>query len=123
MKAKEKLNIIVVEDNLLYQELIAKQLPKVNHEVHFFTKGETCVESLSALDPDILVLDYNLDGQMTGLDTLKSIRSFFPDTFAVLFSSQKGLNTDENFREYGRFEYIEKRENSFSHLKQVLACI
>ena len=114
------LKIFIVEDNLIYQQLIAKELEPISDDIHFFTEGESCVKALG-LNPSIVVLDFNLAGVMNGLDTLKSIRSFNPSIYAVLFSNQKGLNCPENFSRYGRFDFIEKKPATFARLREIIA--
>ena len=123
MELRSKLQIVIVEDNLMYQQMIAKQVQHIGDEVHFFTKGETCVEELSKMSPDLLVLDYNLEGDMNGLDILKHVRSSHPNTFAVVYSTEEGLNTQENFDHFGHVVYIEKRDNSIGYLQSLFSCI
>src|SRR5690349_5549886 len=103
MATKGSLQIVIVEDNLLYQQLIARQAATIGNQVYSFTKGETCVEELSNLKPDLLVLDYNLEGEMNGLDILQHVRRSHPDTFAVLYSTEETLNTQENYDRFGHF--------------------
>jgi DNA-binding NtrC family response regulator len=67
-----------------------------------------------------VVLDYNLDGEINGLETLEEIRKFDPSIFVVLFSSQKELCNNENRRRYGSFDFIEKKDKSFSLLKKFI---
>lgn len=117
MKETPGLKIFIVEDNLIYQQLIAKELEPISGDIHFFTKGESCVAALD-LNPSVIVLDYNLAGQMNGLDTLKSIREFNPDIYTVLFSNQLNLNNEKNFSLYGLFDFVEKKETTFSHLRE-----
>ena len=123
MEQRSKLQIVIVEDNPMYQQMIAKQVQSIGDDVHFFTKGETCVEQLSGMTPDVLVLDYNLEGKMNGLDILKHVRISHPNTFAVVYSTEEGLNTQENFDRFGHFVYIEKKENSINYLQKLFACI
>ena len=123
MESKTKLQIVIVEDNLMYQQMIAQQVQSVGDQVHFFTKGETCVEQLKDISPDLLVLDYNLEGEMNGLDILKHVRSSHPNTFAVVYSTEEGINTQENFDRFGHFVYIEKKENSINYLQKLFSCI
>ena len=119
MKHIEEPRIFVVEDNLLYQQLIAKELESLSGEIHFFTRGEHCLQALDQ-HPAIVVLDYNLDGEINGLETLEEIRKFDPSIFVVLFSSQKEVQSNENQKRYGSFDFLEKKEQSFSLLKQLL---
>ena len=117
MKKNKNLTIIVVEDNLFYQQLIAKQLESISSTIHLFTSGEDCMKELNRCKPDLIVLDNNLGGVMTGLDTLKAIRLAEPNVQIVLFSSEFGLNTMENLSLYGVFEYVQKNDVGFKNLK------
>ncbi len=111
--------IFIVEDNLLNQQLIARELESFGEPLFFYTTGEHCIANLCR-HPSIVVLDYNLDGEINGLETLEEIRKFDPSIFVVLFSSQKDVLSHENLRRYGSFDFIEKKEQSFSMLKQLL---
>jgi two-component system OmpR family response regulator len=111
--------IFIVEDNLLYQQLIARELKSFGGLLFFYTTGEHCIANLHRR-PSIVVLDYNLDGEINGLETLEEIRKFDPSIFVVLFSSQKEVYSNENQRRYGSFDFLEKKEHSFSMLKQLL---
>ena len=88
MKSKDEPRIFIVEDNLLYQQLIAKELESLSGDIFFFTKGEQCLKSLDK-NPAIVILDFNLEGVINGLDTLQAIRAFNDATYVILFSSQK----------------------------------
>ena len=117
MKQNKDICIIIVEDNHFYQQLIAKQLESVSSNIHFFTSGEECINKMESHKPDIIVLDNNLEGKMSGLDTLKSIRVIAPYIHIILFSSELQLNTTENLSFYGMFEYVEKNNAGFKKLK------
>ncbi|MBS1917927.1 MAG: response regulator [Bacteroidetes bacterium] len=119
MKPDSKPTIFVVEDNLLYQHLIAKELEAVNGDIHFFTNGEACISELHK-NPSVIVLDYNLDGKINGLDTLQFVRKKKPGIPAILFSSQRGIYSKENLLRYGYFDFIEKCEHSFQVLRQMI---
>lgn len=111
--------IFVVEDNLMYQSLIAKELESVSRNIHFYTNGEACLDELDKA-PSVIVMDYNLDGKLNGLDTLQQVRTTHPDVYVTLFSSQKGLNTKEVFLRYGSFDFLEKNSLSLRTLHQMV---
>ena len=117
MKQNKKLCITVVEDNLFYQQLIAKQLESISTAIHFYTNGEECIDELDSRKADLIVLDNNLGGLLTGLETLKAIRTAETNTEVFMFSTEPGLDTAENFSLYGHFEYIEKNSAGFKNLK------
>lgn len=114
--------IFVVEDNVLYQNLIAKELETLSTNLHFYTNGESAVSDLDK-HPTVIVLDYNLDGKMNGLDTLQRVRDIDPNVYVILFSSQKGLNTKEVFLQYGAFDFLEKNSLSLRTLRQMVNCV
>ncbi len=118
MKYIKKLNIIVVEDNLFYQQLIAKQLDAISTTIHFFSNGEDCLKALAGCKADLIVLDNNLDGVLSGLETLKHIRISDFRIHVILFSTELGLDSEENLSLYGHFEYIEKNNAGFKKLKE-----
>ena len=114
--------IFVVEDNLMYQSLIAKELESVSRNIHFYTNGEACLDELDKA-PSVIVMDYNLDGKLNGLDTLQQVRAVHPDVYIILFSSQKGLNTKEVLLQYGSFDFLEKNSLSLRTLHQMVDCV
>lgn len=114
--------IFVVEDNAIYQSLIAKELESISSNIHFYTTGESCISELDK-QPSVIVLDYNLEGKMNGLDTLQRVRNFDPNVYVILFSSQKGLNTKEVFLQYGTFDFLEKNSLSLRTLRQMVDCV
>lgn len=119
MEIKQPPRVFIVEDNLLYQQLIAKELESVSNEIYFFTKGEACLAELSK-NPSIIVLDYELEGEINGLDTMKEIRNYDSSIYVILFSNKKDLNSYENVAHYGTFDFLEKKEKSFRLLKQMI---
>jgi len=106
----------------MYQNLIAKELESVSRNIHFYTNGEACLDELDKA-PSVIVMDYNLDGKLNGLDTLQQVRSVNPDVYVILFSSQKGLNTKEVFLQYGSFDFLEKNSLSLHTLHQMVDCV
>jgi two-component system OmpR family response regulator len=119
MHLQNSTGIFIVEDNLLYQQLIARELEGFGGPLFFYTTGEHCLANICRR-PSVVVLDYNLDGEINGLETLEEIRKFDPSIFVILFSNQKEVYSSENQRRYGSFDFLEKKEQSFSLLKQLL---
>jgi CheY-like chemotaxis protein len=119
MELNQQPVIFVVEDNLIYQNLIAKELESVSRNIHFYTNGESCLDDL-AKKPSVIVMDYNLDGKLNGLDTIQRVRDINPEVYVILFSSQKGLNTKEVFLQYGSFDFLEKNSLSLRTLRHMV---
>lgn len=120
MKTIPTAKIFIVEDNLVYQQLIAKELEQLSNDIHFFTKGESCLEALN-LNPSIIVLDFDLAGRLNGLDTLKHIRTTNPQIYTILFSNQPNLDNKENISAYGSFDFVEKKPTAFHDLREKIS--
>jgi two-component system OmpR family response regulator len=119
MKRNDNPTIFIVEDNLLFQQLIAKELETLSDQIYFYTQGELCLKELHR-NPEIIILDYNLEGEINGLDTLKEIRKFNDSIQIILFSSQKNIYNRENLLRYGSFDFLEKKRHSFGKLKKMI---
>ncbi len=110
--------IFVAEDTLFYQQLIRRMLEPVRVESIFFTSGEMLLLQLPFARPEMAILDYNLEGKMTGLETLRGIRKLYPDVYVILFSTRIDLPSPENFNRYGHFDFIEKSTIGLYRLHQ-----
>lgn len=119
MESTHKQRIFIVEDDLLYQQLIGKEMESLSADIFFYTKGESCVQDLHK-NPSIIILDYNLEGKMNGLDVLQEVRKFNPSIYVILFSDQKNLDTYENVIRYGFFDYLEKGNQALRLLKTMI---
>ena len=119
MNPKGQLVIFVVEDNLFYQQLIAKELESVTATIYFYTNGENCLRELDK-QPVIIIMDFNLEGSLNGLETLQQVRRINPSIRVIVFSSETELHTRENLLKYGRFHFLEKTIDSFRELKQLV---
>ena len=108
--------IFVVEDNPVYQTLVLKQLENISQDVHVFSTGE---EFLAQLDgqPDLIILDYNLDGAITGYDVLKQIRKRALSSPVIFFSSNLEIAVTSSILKLGVVEYIEKTIFTLPRLK------
>jgi CheY-like chemotaxis protein len=111
--------IFVVEDNPIYQELIIKSLESVSDDIHLFLSGETCLEEMRQ-SPSVIVMDYRLEGKINGLTTIRKIRRTNPHVYVILFSTDAGLDTQQNLQEYGDFDYLKKTIYAFPLLKQMI---
>jgi len=93
-KATE-LIIFVVDDNKVYLKLFRQNLEQYNYTVHAFSSGEEALE-YSYLQPDIVFMDYHLDGinpyAKKGDEIAREFKLKSPDSDVVMISS------DEKFK-------------------------
>ena len=75
MADKNQVKIVIVDDELAFQETLARYLKKAGFEITIFAdgfdKGKLIVE---AINPDIVLLDVDLREAKTGIDLGAHIR-------------------------------------------------
>jgi DNA-binding LytR/AlgR family response regulator len=68
------IKVIVVEDEMLVAEDIATDLTEIGCAVvGVFSSGEDCLEKVSLLDPDLIIMDIRIKGRYDGIETAKLI--------------------------------------------------
>jgi two-component system sensor histidine kinase RpfC len=67
------LHILVAEDNLISQQIIAMMLQSGGHQVTLVSDGESVLENYRNVSFDVMVLDMHMPGR-TGLEVARAIR-------------------------------------------------
>jgi len=66
----EKINVLIVEDEMLIGANISLQLKQLGYNVSgIIPRGEEALETIRNEQPDIVLLDINLKGDIDGIDT------------------------------------------------------
>jgi CheY-like chemotaxis protein len=100
---KQKINILVVEDNEYYNSLIFNALQQSTHFVkrkmkyklviHSFVDSFDCmkkIESREFIDNDVVAfVDYNMDNGVSGAQIIKLLKKENSNTLAVLLSQSR----------------------------------
>ncbi len=99
--------IFIVQDNVIYKDLIVGYLQqKKFNNLKTFKTGEECLKSVH-LKPDIIVLDYSFEG-ITGLELMKRTRAEHPEIDFIFLSGQNNLEVAVNIMKMGASDYIVK---------------
>ena len=77
--------ILLVEDDASLAALAAEVLTAQGYTVVSVASGEIAIALLRTFVPDLVVLDLELTGALTGLDVLQALRSYA--TIPVLFTT------------------------------------
>src|SRR5680860_722667 len=96
--------IFVVEDNVLYAQILKKQLTDDGYKVKIFHNGKDFISQLGEL-PDVVTLDYSLP-DMTGHDVLAEIQQKLPGTHVIIISAQENITTAIDLMKNGAYDYI-----------------
>jgi two-component system OmpR family response regulator len=118
------LKISVVEDNKAMSEMIRDYLSSkfTNAEISVYNTGEEALSSIKT-EPDVIILDYNLDTEnpkaLNGIQILMKLKDRFK-TPVIFLSAQERADVSANTIKYGAFDYIVKNEAAFNRLEIVI---
>ncbi|MCW9097448.1 MAG: PAS domain S-box protein, partial [Ignavibacteriaceae bacterium] len=89
------INILLVEDEQIVAKYIEKQLTGAGYRVlASITKGDEAIEKVKSLQPDVVLMDIKLVGDMDGIEAADFIRKNYQ--IPVIFLSS--LTDDESFQ-------------------------
>jgi DNA-binding NtrC family response regulator len=108
----------VVEDNILYAQILKKQLTDDGYNVKLFHNGRDFLASLDE-KPDVVTLDYTLP-DMTGYDVLKKIQRRMPGTNVIIISAQENITTAIDLMKNGAYDYIMKAPDTREKLSNII---
>lgn len=80
--------VLIVEDDVI-MAMFLEEVCKLSHADHVGTARsvETALELALLHQPDCVVLDYRLEGHLTGLDLIAALRRQQADIFTVLITA------------------------------------
>jgi CheY-like chemotaxis protein len=109
MQAGKKPRVLVVDDEQVIADTLAKILDLNGYDASAVYTGTAAVESARSLKPDLVISDVIMP-DMNGIDAAISIRGFLPGCKILLFSGQAATaDLLENARAQGHeFEILAK---------------
>ena len=123
MRTKSNPLIFIVEDDVIYQELVKNELEENKYSnVEVFSNGLDCVNNLYKM-PDIIMVDYHLDKKMNGIQVLKRAKNFNENIHVIMFSAQEKLDVIISSIKYGAYDYVVKNEFAMRRLRRMVASI
>ncbi len=117
-KINMQYKIFVVEDNVLYAQILKKQLVDDGYQVKMFHNGRDFLANLDE-NPDVVTLDYTLP-DMTGHDVLTKIQKRKPETNVIVISAQENINTAIDLMKIGAYDYIMKAPDTREKLSNII---
>ena len=127
MKKNNKIKVFLVDDDKIFLKFLEIEfLECENYIIETFDTGESCLTNL-ANKPDIIVLDYQLDGidknAMNGIAILDKIKEFDPEIPVIMLSSQDKIEVAINCMHHKAIDYVVKSETAFMRLQKIIPSI
>jgi DNA-binding NtrC family response regulator len=115
MQTQDSPMIFIVEDNSIYNKLIASHLRSNNFlRIESFLSGEECLKNLHK-KPDIVIQDYLLNG-INGLEVLKETKKKNPKTEFIFISGQDNIDVAVDTIRHGASDYLVKNQFAFKKM-------
>ncbi|MGE5383830.1 MAG: sigma-54-dependent transcriptional regulator [Omnitrophica WOR_2 bacterium] len=113
--SEEPFRIFLVEDDTIFSKILSYHLSlNPDNHVEVFPDGKSMIKNLYK-NPNLISLDYNLP-DMTGLEVLKQVKEFNPETPVVIVSGQQDLATAIELLKKGAYDYILKDQDTKERL-------
>jgi len=118
MSNNEMISVYLVDDDIMFLKSLEHHLLhklKSYVQIKSFPTGEEFLVHLNE-KPDIVVLDYVLDGTdagMNGIDVLRLIKERSAQTTVIMLSGQDQLEVAIETIKHGAYDYVVKNENAF----------
>jgi|GEM_PF-1024127 len=125
MNKDGKMLVFVVDDDVFYLKTVVMGLDKHYHSSvvfkYFFNSHDLLAElKKSEHMPDLILLDYNLDDNISGIDLLKEVKSINSTLDVVMVSSQQNLQTVFSTLQNGARSYIQKGDKVLVEIKKTI---
>lgn len=105
---QQKGSVLIVEDDLLLSMVEERLITNLGFDVvGKVDNGLDAVEKVEELDPDIIVMDISLKGDMDGIDTMEEIREK-SDVPVVYLSGSGDRYSYERAKKTGFTDYLTK---------------
>ncbi|MCP4297390.1 MAG: response regulator [Proteobacteria bacterium] len=108
--------ILVVEDEAIIAEAIRVRLEKLNYEVvGTVTSGEEALQMIRKHEPDLVLMDILLDGELDGIDTAMQIHNQFGTPLIYLTSYSSNSHLERAKKTYPKGYILKPFKNKELH--------
>src|SRR3954465_6169852 len=100
--------VLIVDDEPNIRRMVGALLAAEGYEVREAQDGATGLARVREAEPDVLLLDLMMPGELDGLATLARIRASVPDVPVIMMSGRAGLSDAVKATKLGAFNFLEK---------------
>ena len=117
--SSEQKKVIIVEDDLILNLLYESYLERLGFETEGeLVYGKTAIEAAKELDPDLIIMDISLEGEIDGIDAMLEIRKF-SDVPVIYITGNSDPYHVNRAQETNPLDYLTK-PIEFDDLKQAV---
>src|SRR5437899_524807 len=101
-------SVLIIDDGPNIRRMVGALLAAEGYEVRDAADGATGLARAMEAEPDVLLLDLMMPGELDGLATLARVRESVPDVPVVMMSGRAGLSDAVKATKLGAFNFLEK---------------
>lgn len=124
MKSMKAISLFIVDDNRLFslslKGFIETAFEYLNIDIHIFYTGESCMDSLIKMNPDLVILDFELNSHSpmaaNGLVVLEFIKKNSKNSSVIMLTSNSQIDLALSSFNQGVSDYVIKSENNFKKI-------
>lgn len=106
MKTLKK--VLIVEDEMIIALLLERMVKNLGHQViGKVTSGEEAITKVKANEPDLILMDIRLQGEMDGIETMSHIHQMC-DTPVIYISGNTDSVNQEKIEQTDYIEFLSK---------------
>ncbi len=102
------MRIMYVEDNPANVFLIRRVAKEGNHEVFSFIDGVEALEKFEEVNPDLVLMDIQLSGELNGLEVVRRLRAAGHEVPIIAVTAYAMVGDKERCLEAGCTDYVAK---------------
>src|ERR1043165_9091814 len=100
-------NLLIVDDEPGMRQLLSHVFGRANHSVRAAENGAKALELLKQEPADLIVSDVKMPA-MNGIELLRRVREFLPDTGVVMMTAFATVETAREAFKLGADDFIQK---------------
>ena len=101
-------SVLIVDDEPNIRRMVGALLGAEGYDVRDAASGAAAVDRVAEREPDAILLDLMMPGDIDGMTTLAKLREVVPDTPVVMMSGRAGLGDAVRATKLGAFNFLEK---------------
>ncbi len=107
MADKMKANVLLVDDEEQFLEVLSERLETRGLQVNSVTSGEDAITQVEDKNFDAIVVDLAMPG-INGIETMKRIKEKRPDLEIIILTGQATVKTGIEAMKLGADDFLEK---------------
>src|SRR5919106_771513 len=100
--------VLIIDDEPNIRRMVGALLGAEGYDVRDASDGTSGVLRAGENEPDVVLLDLMMPGDMDGMGTLERLREAIPDSPVVMMSGRAGLSDAVRATKLGAFTFLEK---------------